>query len=898
MGRITSGVGLVSGINSGDIIDQLMQLESRPKQLIERRIAVNNQQKLAYTDLQTRLTALRVSSTSLQKPSTFQNAKATSTNPAVLTATAAKASAVGTYSFTVNRLVTTKQSISAGVGDASAAFITQASTISMELGGGDLRSQTPLSSLNAGAGVQRGSFKLTDRAGDTAVIDLANTVSLDDVLARINTNLDISVAARVEGDAIVIEDRSGGTGSFVIADIGTGTTAADLGIAGTFASASVTGSDINGLSGGTALSTLNDGRGVRTKAGLDDLTITTDSGSWGVNLSTARTLADVIATIDTATGSQVQARLAAGGNGIELVDVNGGGSLAVAAANGSNTAADLGILGSAAGDTLTGTPLIAGLNDVLLASLKGGQGLALTDLTVTNRAGANATINLASARGVNDVLKLINDAGAGVKATLNRAGTGIALEDTTGGVGDLVLGGAAGDELGLTGTFDNTNNAIQGGNLQRQWVTENSLLANLNGGKGTGQGEIKFTSADGQTFNVDLTQDDDKTIGDVIEEINGASGGAVTARVNDNGDGILITDTTTGPGKLKIEDVQGLMAKNLRIAGEHTGSIDGSYEVMVELAVGDSLETVRSKINDAGIGVTANIINDGTAGSPFRLSLTSQNSGRQGRVVVHDGNSPLKLRTLVEAQDSAVFLGPTDGSAEPLLITSSTNQISGVIPGVSISLTGTSRDPVQLSITRDVEETVSVLEKFQESFNGLVDRIKEVTKFNPETLERGVLLGELTVRTTETEIYRMLRTVVPAGGEFRVFSSIGMKVTSGAKLEFDAEQFKEAYAQNPDSVTALFTTLETGLGYAMEKSINKLIDPVDGVITRQSKSIDDKNDSFGERIETLDVLLEQKRDRLTRQFANLESVLSGLQSQQQAISQITQFQPQNNRNRN
>ena len=33
-------------------------------------------------------------------------------------------------------------------------------------------------------------------------------------------------------------------------------------------------------------------------------------------------------------------------------------------------------------------------------------------------------------------------------------------------------------------------------------------------------------------------------------------------------------------------------------------------------------------------------------------------------------------------------------------------------------------------------------------------------------------------------------------------------------------------------------------------------------------------------------LIEQKRARLERQFANLESVLSGLQSQQQAIGQI------------
>ena len=42
MGTITSGIGLVSGINTGQIIDQLMALESRPKTLLQTRIDSNN----------------------------------------------------------------------------------------------------------------------------------------------------------------------------------------------------------------------------------------------------------------------------------------------------------------------------------------------------------------------------------------------------------------------------------------------------------------------------------------------------------------------------------------------------------------------------------------------------------------------------------------------------------------------------------------------------------------------------------------------------------------------------------------------------------------------------------------------------------------------------------------
>jgi flagellar capping protein FliD len=42
MGRITTGVGLVSGINSKDIIDQLMALEAKPKDTLQTRIDQTN----------------------------------------------------------------------------------------------------------------------------------------------------------------------------------------------------------------------------------------------------------------------------------------------------------------------------------------------------------------------------------------------------------------------------------------------------------------------------------------------------------------------------------------------------------------------------------------------------------------------------------------------------------------------------------------------------------------------------------------------------------------------------------------------------------------------------------------------------------------------------------------
>ena len=53
MGTITSSVGLISGINTGQIVDELMQIESQPVQVLQTQLDSTNEQQQAYSDLAT-----------------------------------------------------------------------------------------------------------------------------------------------------------------------------------------------------------------------------------------------------------------------------------------------------------------------------------------------------------------------------------------------------------------------------------------------------------------------------------------------------------------------------------------------------------------------------------------------------------------------------------------------------------------------------------------------------------------------------------------------------------------------------------------------------------------------------------------------------------------------------
>ncbi len=890
MGRITSTVGLVSGINSGDIIDKLMQLESTSKNRLQSRVNSITAQKDAFSDLMGKLQGIKTTAMLFERPSTFQASSTSSSNENVLTATAGNGAPVGSYQFQVSRMVSTQQAISAGF--ASADSKVGAGTLTLALGGGGLTTHTELAQLNGGAGVRGGKFRITDRAGRSTVIDSSGAVTLDDLVNKINSSVDINVRATVGNDGLSLTDLSGAsTMDLQVQDLGDGHTAADLGLAGRIAGTTLNGTRINTLGRQSALSSLNDGRGVRGGSANDLVMTLADASVVNVSLSSASTLGAALDAINTAGGGKVIAAIAADGHSLQLTDQSGGGgTMSVASGADSHAAEDLGIAGSASGGSINGAQLTAGLNSVLLSSLRGGGGITLGQMRITDRSGAGATVDLAGAVSLKDVLGRINNApGLRVKASISGSDTGIQLEDTSGGGGALTIadlnGSSSATELGIAGTFNAQTPIVSGSSLHRAWMSGGTALSQLNGNKGVSGGKFRILNSNGFPTTIDLGDSSSKSIGDVIKAINNRAAG-VSASINSAGNGLLLTDTSGGPMAMKVEEVDGTTAKDLNLLSPAVGTtVDGAFEKTLTLDANDTLSGVQDKINNMGFAVMANVVNDGSPGSPYRLSLTARGTGKAGGFTFDAGGTALATHNLVDAQDAVVFLGSAD-SAQQLRLTSSTNQITNVIRGVTIDLHGVSASPVNLSITRDVEPAVKQVQSFVDAFNEVTGTMTALTAFDSDTKKQGLLLGDQTIQRIQTALYASMNTVVSSAGKFKLFSDVGIKIGDKATLEFDADKFRSAYGTDPDAVGKLFTTVDSGLGASLEKQLVKLTDPVSGVVTRQKQTLDARSTQFQERIKLMDSQLTDKRTRLQKQFANMESILSGLQSQQQALGSM------------
>lgn len=98
--------GLSSGLDTSTIIEQLMQLESKPITTLQQRKSQITQRDSAFQAINTRLSSLKSRLLDLTLERNLKAKKVTSSNDSVLTAAAGAGAAEGTYRIKVNQLAT------------------------------------------------------------------------------------------------------------------------------------------------------------------------------------------------------------------------------------------------------------------------------------------------------------------------------------------------------------------------------------------------------------------------------------------------------------------------------------------------------------------------------------------------------------------------------------------------------------------------------------------------------------------------------------------------------------------------------------------------------------------------------------------------------------------------
>jgi flagellar hook-associated protein 2 len=889
-GLISSSTGLISGINTQQLIQALLTFDQEPVTDLNNQITAEQNQQNAFSTLSSQLATLQADAQQLSSPSVLGARSATSSDLSAITASASPSAPLASYVVTPIVQAQTQELLSNGFSDSTSAPIGQG-TITIKLGG-FVNPSTPLAKLNGGQGVARGKISITDRSGATATVDLSAARTIDDVVNDINQTAGIHVQASISGNSLVITDKSGSSsGNLTVQDIANGTTAANLGIAGSVAGNTITGTSLVSLSGSTQLSSLNDGNGVDSATSVPDFTITLkDDSSFAVQLGSAATLQDVLNAINN--NSQNGGKLTASISGTHLVltdNTGGSGTLTVTALNGSTAAKDLGILGTEqGGGVLTGSQIISGLDTVLLKDLNGGSGITTPGkIQLTDRSGATATVDLTGASTLNDVISAINGAGLGLVASVNAAGDGIQINDTTGKTtSNLIIadvgGGTTAANLNIAA--NTAANSVNSGDLNLQYISVNTPLSQLNGGAGIQPGTFQITDSQGRSGIVNLTGNNINTVGDVINAIN-TSGAGVHASINSTGDGILLTDVAGGSGTMQVTDQGGTTAASLKLAGTAVGGkIDGAFRYTVSLGPNDTLSTLQQDLLNSGAPVTSNILNDGSSSQPYHIMMGSTQSGLVGRLLIDTGSTGLSLSTLTPASDAVIQVGTSDGNT--LLFTSSTNTFSNILPGLTVNVTGTSSTPVSLTVGQDTSSLVNAVQAFVNDFNTVTGTIAQDDNYDTSTNTGSVLYANPTIEQISNTLMNAITGYAGSSTDkTRSLLQMGITLNNG-QLSVDTSALQAAVTADPAGVQDFLGNATNGMATQLSTALQNITAPYTGSIAQAVNSITQQISDQQSRISFLNAEIASKTTLLQDEFANMENSLATLQTQGNMLSQL------------
>ncbi len=278
---------------------------------------------------------------------------------------------------------------------------------------------------------------------------------------------------------------------------------------------------------------------------------------------------------------------------------------------------------------------------------------------------------------------------------------------------------------------------------------------------------------------------------------------AMSAAASGTDAAVSVDGTSTTLSNLAAGDVVTLAAP--------TGSISATVGASGGLSVGSvdaenvstgngSLASVVSAINGSGAGVTASAVANGAGG--YLLELASSATGATANVGIAPGSFSSTIGTLDQAQaaqDAEVSLG---GSGGPT-ISSTTNTIGGLLPGLDVTLSSVASTPVTITVGRDGTAIASKVSALVDAANKVLSDISSNSQYDAATSTGGPLLGNATAEQITQQILSVFSTAA-GGSDLGNAAAAGITENKGV-LSFDAATFQSEYAAHPNQVEALFS---------------------------------------------------------------------------------------------
>lgn len=327
----------------------------------------------------------------------------------------------------------------------------------------------------------------------------------------------------------------------------------------------------------------------------------------------------------------------------------------------------------------------------------------------------------------------------------------------------------------------------------------------------------------------------------------------------------------------------------LQANATYTSNGAGTKSITID-STNNTLGGIRDAINAAGMGVTASIINDGSA-TPYRLVLASNSTGAANSIKITSvgdatvgallSNDPTATATqnLSESTTAKNAVLKVNG----ITVTKSSNTVTDAVQGVTLNLNKLSTSSVSLNVTRDTTTVSNSIAAFVKAFNDLNSTMKNLSSYDAVNKKGAVLQGDAVVRSLQAQMRSLLSTSVSGAGAYSTLASIGVAFQKDGTLLLDTAKLGTAMTNSFSNISTLFTS--TG-GYATTLgswATNALSS--NGTLANQTTGIGKTITDIGNRRTAIQNRLIGVEARYRAQYGALDRMLTSMGTTQSYLTQ-------------
>jgi flagellar hook-associated protein 2 len=415
----------------------------------------------------------------------------------------------------------------------------------------------------------------------------------------------------------------------------------------------------------------------------------------------------------------------------------------------------------------------------------------------------------------------------------------------------------------------------------------------------------------GQT-QIDVSLTAGMTLAEITDTINNSANNKdangnqlVTANFKLGDDGSYYVSLAATSGGNTADSQINVSGFNWVAADKTTAITQGDDTMYLSVPPGTTYEGLTTLINESedNPGVTAAMIDNGDSVNPYQLTLTADDTGEDARI------SLINLTDLSEVTGAGAQSLNAGFTVNGITYARQSNTgINDVITGITFDLKKIGESTLNVEVNHDtVKKDITDM---IEGFNDLVAYITKGTQATSDTTEDteaanatdeetdNPLEGSSSANRIVYELKSLLNSFLDLDTGYTSLTDLGLAITSSGTISIDQDTLDEAILNDPDAVKSLFIgdpdKEVTGLADLINNALADMVSST-GISTTEIDEAESRISRLDKDIETETERLTKKYDTMAREFAQLDSYISQLNSEASALtSMITAFSDASN----